>query len=85
MHDAVNFRRIITIWHDLEGVFLDFLSMHRHATEQRLRETFAPFGEASCAALLVGASSPQLQAVGWPALCFPLIISVGELVPEGRL
>merc|ERR1719326_1877766 len=38
-------------------------------------DLFGSFGEASCAALLVGASSAQIQAVGWTSLAFPLVIS----------
>lgn len=38
-------------------------------------DLFGSFGEASCAALLVGASSPMLVAAGWGALLFPLTIS----------
>jgi Na+/H+-translocating membrane pyrophosphatase len=44
-------------------------------------DLFGSFGEASCAALLVGASSPMLVAAGWGALLFPMTISgVGILV-----
>mmetsp|Transcript_5422 Transcript_5422/g.17450 ORF Transcript_5422/g.17450 Transcript_5422/m.17450 type:complete len:883 (-) Transcript_5422:428-3076(-) len=44
-------------------------------------DLFGSFGEASCAALLVGASSPMIVAAGWGALMFPLALSgVGILV-----
>ena len=38
-------------------------------------DLFGSFGEASCAALLVGASSPMIVAGGWGALMFPLTVS----------
>merc|ERR1719238_2373241 len=44
-------------------------------------DLFGSFGEATCAALLVGASSDAIIAAGWPALMFPLTISgVGIVV-----
>merc|ERR1719331_95597 len=44
-------------------------------------DLFGSFGEASCAALLVGASSPMIVAAGWGALMFPLTVSgVGIVV-----
>lgn len=38
-------------------------------------DLFGSFGEATCAALLVGVSSPQIVAYGWDAIIFPLLIS----------
>ena len=43
-------------------------------------DLFGSFGEASCAAMLVGASSPGLVAAGWAALMFPLTISGAGIV-----
>jgi Na+/H+-translocating membrane pyrophosphatase len=43
-------------------------------------DLFGSFGEATCAALLVGASSEALVASGWPALMFPLVISGAGIV-----
>ena len=43
-------------------------------------DLFGSFGEASCAALLVGASSPAIYAAGWGALMFPLTISGAGIV-----
>merc|ERR1719238_2140812 len=44
-------------------------------------DLFGSFGEATCAALLVGASSEAIVSAGWPALMFPLVISgVGIIV-----
>merc|ERR1719329_1190006 len=42
---------------------------------------FGSFGEASCAAMLIGSASQSLQDAGWVALVFPLFISaVGIIV-----
>merc|ERR1719163_1342999 len=38
-------------------------------------DLFGSFGEASCAALVVGASSPAIVAAGWGALMFPLTLN----------
>ena len=43
-------------------------------------DLFGSFGEASCAALLVGASSASLVAAGWGAIVFPLLISGAGIV-----
>jgi H(+)-translocating pyrophosphatase len=43
-------------------------------------DLFGSFGEATCAALLVGASSPMIVAAGWGALTFPLTISGAGIV-----
>merc|ERR1740138_1695859 len=43
-------------------------------------DLFGSFGEASCAALLVGASSPTIIAAGWGALMFPLTISGAGII-----
>jgi len=44
-------------------------------------DLFGSFGEASCAALLVGASSAGIVAAGWGALIYPLTVSgVGIVV-----
>ena len=43
-------------------------------------DLFGSFGEASCAALLVGASSPAIVAAGWGALMFPLTISGAGII-----
>eukprot|EP00967_Tisochrysis_lutea_P005348 scaffold6403_cov31-Tisochrysis_lutea.AAC.1 len=43
-------------------------------------DLFGSFGEASCAALLVGASSPMIVAAGWGALLFPLTISGAGII-----
>merc|ERR1719272_1092635 len=43
-------------------------------------DLFGSFGEASCAALLVGASSPALVGAGWGAITFPLTISGAGIV-----
>ena len=44
-------------------------------------DLFGSFGEASCAALLVGASSASLVAAGWGALMYPLtVMGVGIVV-----
>merc|ERR1719163_1188965 len=43
-------------------------------------DLFGSFGEASCAALLVGASSTGIYAAGWDALMFPLTISGAGIV-----
>mmetsp|Transcript_27041 Transcript_27041/g.68779 ORF Transcript_27041/g.68779 Transcript_27041/m.68779 type:complete len:866 (+) Transcript_27041:35-2632(+) len=43
-------------------------------------DLFGSFGEATCAALLVGASSPAIIAAGWGAICFPLTISGAGIV-----
>merc|ERR1719199_973864 len=43
-------------------------------------DLFGSFGEASCAALLVGASSPTIIAAGWNALMFPLFVSATGIV-----
>lgn len=47
-------------------------------------DLFGSFGEASCAAMLIGSASISLQQAGWSALVFPLFISaVGILVCMG--
>ena len=38
-------------------------------------DLFGSFGEATCAALVLGSSVPELVGSGWPALLFPLYIS----------
>merc|ERR1719238_967605 len=43
-------------------------------------DLFGSFGEATCAALLVGASSEAIVAAGWPALMFPLTISGAGII-----
>jgi inorganic pyrophosphatase len=43
-------------------------------------DLFGSFGEASCAALLVGASSASIVAAGWGALLFPLTVSGAGIV-----
>jgi len=43
-------------------------------------DLFGSFGEASCAALLVGASSSAIVAAGWGALMFPLTISGAGII-----
>jgi len=43
-------------------------------------DLFGSFGEATCAALLVGASSPAIVAAGWGALMFPLTISGAGII-----
>merc|ERR1719182_671991 len=44
-------------------------------------DLFGSFGEATCAALLVGASSDAIVSAGWPALMYPLTLSgVGIIV-----
>ena len=43
-------------------------------------DLFGSFGEATCAALLVGASSPALVGAGWGAITFPLTISGAGIV-----
>ena len=44
-------------------------------------DLFGSFGEAACAAMLIGSASVAIQAAGWPALVFPLYISaVGIIV-----
>ena len=43
-------------------------------------DLFGSFGEASCAALLVGASSGAIVAAGWGALMYPLTISGAGIV-----
>merc|ERR1719163_1219624 len=43
-------------------------------------DLFGSFGEATCAALLVGASSPALVTAGWGAITFPLTISGAGIV-----
>jgi H+-translocating diphosphatase len=43
-------------------------------------DLFGSFGEASCAAMLIGSASPSLQAAGWIALVFPLFISAIGIV-----
>ena len=43
-------------------------------------DLFGSFAEASCAALVIGASSPQLVAAGWHALMFPLHISAAGIL-----
>jgi H+-translocating diphosphatase len=43
-------------------------------------DLFGSFGEASCAALLVGASSDSIREAGWNSLMFPLFISAAGIV-----
>lgn len=44
-------------------------------------DLFGSFGEASCAALLIGASCLAIEEAGWAAIVFPLYIaSAGLLV-----
>jgi len=43
-------------------------------------DLFGSFGEASCAALLVGASSAGIYSAGWGALMFPLTISGAGII-----
>ena len=44
-------------------------------------DLFGSFGEAACAAMLIGSASVAIQAAGWSALVFPLYISaVGILI-----
>jgi len=43
-------------------------------------DLFGSFGEASCAAMLIGASSTAIAAEGWGALTFPLYISAGGIL-----
>ena len=43
-------------------------------------DLFGSFGEATCAALLVGASSEALVAAGWSALMYPLTISGAGII-----
>jgi len=43
-------------------------------------DLFGSFGEASCAALLVGASSAAIVQAGWGALLFPLTISGAGII-----
>jgi len=43
-------------------------------------DLFGSFGEASCAAMLIGASSVSIQQAGWVALVFPLFISAVGIV-----
>merc|ERR1719331_20706 len=43
-------------------------------------DLFGSFGEATCAALLVGASSEAIVSAGWPALMFPLTISGAGII-----
>eukprot|EP00286_Rhodomonas_abbreviata_P017858 CAMPEP_0181322666 /NCGR_PEP_ID=MMETSP1101-20121128/19350_1 /TAXON_ID=46948 /ORGANISM="Rhodomonas abbreviata, Strain Caron Lab Isolate" /LENGTH=866 /DNA_ID=CAMNT_0023430595 /DNA_START=99 /DNA_END=2695 /DNA_ORIENTATION=- len=43
-------------------------------------DLFGSFGEASCAAMLIGAASPSIVAAGWSALVFPLFISALGIV-----
>ena len=43
-------------------------------------DLFGSFGEASCAAMLIGSSSQSMQAAGWTALMFPLFISAVGIV-----
>ncbi|KAJ1476403.1 pyrophosphate-energised proton pump, partial [Baffinella frigidus] len=38
-------------------------------------DLFGSFGEASCAAMLIGSASPSIISEGWAALVFPLFIS----------
>merc|ERR1712017_30566 len=38
-------------------------------------DLFGSFAEATCAALVVGASSPELVTKGWGAIMFPLCFS----------
>jgi inorganic pyrophosphatase len=43
-------------------------------------DLFGSFGEASCAALLIGASSIAIEEAGWSAIFFPLFISAAGIV-----
>ena len=43
-------------------------------------DLFGSFGEASCAALLVGAASPTMIQAGWNSLMFPLYVSATGIV-----
>jgi len=43
-------------------------------------DLFGSFGEATCAALLVGASAPAIVSAGWGAITFPLTISGAGIV-----
>jgi len=43
-------------------------------------DLFGSFGEASCAALLIGASSASIYAAGWGALMFPLAVSGAGII-----
>jgi len=43
-------------------------------------DLFGSFGEASCAALIVGASSPGIVAAGWGALTYPLTINGAGII-----
>ena len=44
-------------------------------------DLFGSFGEASCAAMLIGASCMSIEEEGWVALVFPLFISaIGIIV-----
>jgi len=43
-------------------------------------DLFGSFGEATCAALLVGASSDAIVSAGWGALLFPLTISGAGII-----
>ncbi|KAL3898488.1 MAG: hypothetical protein SGPRY_012831, partial [Prymnesium sp.] len=43
-------------------------------------DLFGSFGEATCAALLVGASSEAIVKAGWSALTFPLTISAAGIL-----
>merc|ERR1719409_837761 len=43
-------------------------------------DLFGSFGEATCAALLVGASSASIVAAGWGALMFPMTISGSGII-----
>ena len=43
-------------------------------------DLFGSFGEASCAAMLIGSASVSIQNAGWAALVFPLFISAVGIV-----
>jgi len=43
-------------------------------------DLFGSFGEASCAAMLIGSASVSIQEAGWTALVFPLFISAVGIV-----
>mmetsp|Transcript_45298 Transcript_45298/g.92478 ORF Transcript_45298/g.92478 Transcript_45298/m.92478 type:complete len:896 (-) Transcript_45298:201-2888(-) len=43
-------------------------------------DLFGSFGEASCAAMLIGASCVAVEEAGWTALVFPLFISASGIV-----
>jgi inorganic pyrophosphatase len=43
-------------------------------------DLFGSFGEASCAAMLIGSASVSIQNAGWSALVFPLFISAVGIV-----